>query len=79
MSSPEEVLEVIEEGKANRHIAVTSELFLTKSLAQTVIAILGFTSCVLQTFNFSYSLVMHNLFANFIIQGCNCRLVFACQ
>ena len=29
MSSPEEVLEVIEEGKANRHIAVTSELFST--------------------------------------------------
>ncbi len=25
VSSPEEVLEVIEEGKANRHIAVTSE------------------------------------------------------
>jgi kinesin family protein 5 len=25
VSSPEEVFEVIEEGKANRHIAVTSE------------------------------------------------------
>ena len=27
VSSPEEVLEVIEEGKSNRHIAVTSEFF----------------------------------------------------
>lgn len=27
VSSPEEVFEVIEEGKANRHIAVTSECF----------------------------------------------------
>ncbi len=27
VSSPEEVLEVIEEGKANRHIAVTSEFW----------------------------------------------------
>ena len=26
MSSPEEVLEVIEEGKSNRHIAVTSKI-----------------------------------------------------
>ena len=28
VSSPEEVLEVIEEGKSNRHVAVTSNLFL---------------------------------------------------
>lgn len=27
MSSPEEVFEVIEEGKSNRHIAVTSRFF----------------------------------------------------
>ena len=27
VSSPEEVLEVIEEGKSNRHVAVTSEFF----------------------------------------------------
>lgn len=27
VSSPEEVFEVIEEGKSNRHIAVTSEYF----------------------------------------------------
>ena len=26
MSSPDEVMEVIDEGKANRHVAVTSEL-----------------------------------------------------
>lgn len=28
MSSPEEVMEVIDEGKANRHVAVTSMLSL---------------------------------------------------
>jgi hypothetical protein len=28
VSSPDEVLEVISEGKSNRHIAVTSKLFL---------------------------------------------------
>ena len=27
VSSPEEVLEVIEEGKSNRHVAVTSNFF----------------------------------------------------
>jgi len=30
VSSPEEVFESIEEGKSNRHIAVTSEYFLSK-------------------------------------------------
>jgi len=29
VSSPEEVFEVIEEGKSNRHIAVTSKYFIT--------------------------------------------------
>ena len=32
MSSPEEVLETIDEGKANRHVAVTSKCSLDRSL-----------------------------------------------
>ena len=31
VSSPEEVFEVIEEGKSNRHVAVTSKFLLTNS------------------------------------------------
>ena len=35
MSSPEEVLETIDEGKANRHVAVTSKCSLARSIARS--------------------------------------------
>ena len=41
VSSPEEVFEVIEEGKSNRHVAVTSKLsFIVMLCEQLVIAFL---------------------------------------
>lgn len=37
VSSPEEVFEVIEEGKSNRHIAVTSKLYLSQFLVLPIV------------------------------------------
>ena len=39
MSSPEEVLETIDEGKANRHVAVTSKCSLDRSIARSAPAL----------------------------------------
>lgn len=52
VSSPDEVFEVIEEGKANRHIAVTSKLQLCKSCIQlNQVLFINFTegSCIFKT------------------------------
>lgn len=37
VSSPDEVMDVIDEGKSNRHVAVTSECFSTAYVLQTEI------------------------------------------
>ncbi len=44
VSSPEEVLEVIEEGKSNRHIAVTSNAFSSKILYEIFVYNVSFCS-----------------------------------
>ena len=44
VSSPEEVMESIDEGKANRHVAVTSKWKIFDELLHTLVAIYNYTA-----------------------------------